>query len=101
MIKMFSFFFDIFPRLIAWIYLFGALFYIFIFIKQIKNNFSVGKWLLFILNVAYVLLFLVLRLFFVQLWEFVFSVLGIIAIAVAFIWAKYEDRRDGRRWWNW
>ena len=50
---------------------------------------------------GYVVAFLIVRFFFS---EFYFQWMPIIAISLAFvstIWSRYEDRVNGKRWWNW
>ena len=103
MFKLFTFLFHTFPLILAWRYLLVAIFCVVVHIKQIKSKakISIGQWAFSVLNVGYVLFFLVTRIFFPDLWEQTFAVLGLLAIFITFILARYEDRRAGRRWWNW
>ena len=103
MFKLFTFLFHTFPLILAWLYLLVAIFCVVVHIKQIKNKIkvSIGQWAFSVLNAVYVLLFWVTRLFFPDLWEQTFAVFGLLAIFISFIWSRYEDRRAGRRWWNW
>lgn len=103
MLKIFTFLFNTFPLILAWLYLLVAAFCVAVHVKRIKNKIkpSIGEWAFAILNVGYALFFLVTRIFFADLWRNVFSIVGVLAIFISFIWSRYEDRRDGRRWWNW
>jgi len=103
MLKLIGFLFHTLPLILAWLYTFVAIYALFAHSRQIKNRakISVGKWLFALLNFGYVLFFLVTRIFFSEIWETVFSVAGVTALIISFVWGRYEDRRSGRRWWNW
>ena len=103
MFEIFSFLFHTFPLILAWLYLLVAMISVIVHIGQIKNKVkvSIGSWLFSILNASYVLFFLTTWIFFPDFWEQIFVFLGMIAIFVSFAWSRYEDRRTGRRWWNW
>lgn len=103
MLKLFAFLFHTFPLILAWLYLLVAVFCVVIHIKRIMNKtkISIGQWTFSVLNAGYVLFFLVTRIFFPDFWHSAFSVIGLLAIIISFIWSLYEDRRAGRRWWNW
>lgn len=103
MFKLFTFLFHTFPLILAWLYLLVAIFCVVVHIKQIKSKakIPIGQCAFSVLNVGYVLFFLVTRIFFPDLWEQTFAVLGLLAIFISFIWSRYEDRCAGRRWWNW
>ena len=103
MLKLISFLFYKFPLLLAWLYLFVAIFSIVVHIKQSirKAKISCGRWVFSILNAGYMLLFLISRIFFPDFWDTFFGVIGLLAVVVAFLWSRYEDKRNGNRWWNW
>ena len=103
MLQIFSFLFSTFPLILAWLYLLVAVFCVAVHIKRLKDKekLSIGCLAFCLLNVGYILLFSVTRIFFADFWRDVFSVLGLLAIFISFIWSRYEDRRSGRRWWNW
>lgn len=103
MLKIFTFLFHTFPLILAWLYLFAAGFCVVVHIKQYmrKTEITIDQWAFSIFNAGYILFFLVTRVFFAELWKHAFSVLGLLAIFISFIWSRYEDRRAGRRWWNW
>ena len=103
MLKLFVFLFHTFPLILAWLYLLVATFCIVVHIKQRKSKIeiSTGRWLFLFLNTAYSLFFLATWIFFRDFWEQTVAVLGLLAILISFIWLRYEDKRVGRRWWNW
>ena len=103
MFEIFTFLFYTFPLILAWLYVLVAAFCVVVHITKIKKKvkISFGQWIFSILNVGYILFFLVTRIFFPELWKQTFKVLGLIAIFIAFAWSRYEDRQTGRRWWNW
>lgn len=103
MFKLFTFLFYKFPLILGWIYLLAAFLYDVVFIRQVmhKANASTARWIISILNAGYIIFFLVTRIFFLSFWESVFGVLGLLAIIVLFLLSRYEDKRSGRRWWNW
>ena len=103
MFKLFEFLFHTLPLILSWLYLLVAVFFVVAHIKHIKtkNEISVGQWVFSFLNAGYILFFMVTLIFFTELWELVFSVLGVLAVFVSIILSRYTDRRDGRRWWNW
>ena len=91
-----------FPLILSWLYLFVAVFCVEMYIKcDRKGKQAVVNRVCFGLNGAYIALFSIMRLFFFVYWERTFSVLGLLFLLLAFIWSRYEDRRSGRRWWNW
>lgn len=103
MLKLFEFLFYTFPLILAWLYLLVAVFFVAVHIKRIKSKvkLSIGQWALSILNAVYAIFFLITRIFFPNFWEMVFAILGVTVIFISFSWSRYEDKRDGRRWWNW
>ena len=103
MLKIFTFLFHTFPLILSWLYLLVAICAVVVHIKKVKSQQkrTIGQWVLAIINGAYVMLFWVTGIFFHTLWETVFSVLGLMAIFVSFIWSRYEDMRSGQRWWEW
>ena len=102
MFKLFTFLFHTFPLILAWLYLLVAIFCVVVHIKQItcKAKVSISQWVFSILNMGYALFFSVARIFFPDFWEQTFTVLGLLAIFISFIWSRYEDRCAGRRWWS-
>lgn len=103
MFQLISSLFRTFPLILAWLYFIVAVLCVTVHIKCIKEkgNLSIGEWAFSIWNTGYVLFFLAARIFFADFWRSVFSIAGVLAIFISFIWARYEDRRTGRRWWNW
>ena len=103
MLKLFAFLFHTFPLILSWLYLAVAIFCVAVHIKQMKRKISIstGRWIFSVLNAAYSLFFLATRIFFHDFWEQTFAFLGLLAIIIAFIWSRYEDKCAGRRWWNW
>lgn len=103
MIKLFTFLFSTFPLILAWLYLLAAIFCVAVHIKRIKEKakLTIGELTFSILNTGYILFFLVTRIFFADFWRNTFSIIGVLAIFISIIWTRYEDRRTGRRWWNW
>ena len=103
MLKLIEFLFHTLPLILAWLYAFVAIFALFLHSRQIKSKakISVGQWLFALLNCGYVVFFFVMRIFFSEIWETVFSVVGVTAMFISLVWGRYEDRRNGRRWWNW
>ncbi|MDY3282555.1 hypothetical protein [Dysosmobacter sp.] len=103
MLKLMEFLFHTLPLLLAWLYLLAAVFCAAALAGRLRKGerLPAGQWAFLILNGGYVLFFLITRLFFPDLWERVFSGAGVLAILISFVWSRYEDRRSGRRWWNW
>ena len=103
MIKLFTFLFHTFPLIMAWIYLIVAIICLFLHVKlaRSKNKLSIKQWLYAIFNGVYILFFLITRIFFPTFWADFFGILGGLTIVVSSIWSRYEDKRAGRRGWNW
>lgn len=95
MIQIFTFLFDTLPCILAWLYFVFAAIYIAMHMKQVVNKaeISIKQWLFFILTAGYALFFLIARIFFVELWENVFTFLGIIAIIISAIWTIHRQTR--------
>jgi hypothetical protein len=103
MLKLFEFLFQTLPLILACLYAIVSILILVVHIKLYKNKkkLSIEQWIIVLLNVSYALLFLITLIFFFELWKGIFSILGLVAILISFIWSKYEDKRKGRRWWNW
>ena len=103
MLKLFTFLFHTFPLILSWLYLLVAGCVVVMHIKKVKRQQkrTIGQWLFAILNAVYIILFVVTGIFFHTLWDMIFSVLGLMAIFVSFVWSRYEDKRSGQRWWEW
>ena len=103
MLKFFGFLFHTFPLILSCLYLIVAILIVVVHIKDYKRKkaLSIKQWFVVLLNGAYVLSFLVLLIFWFWIWESVFPFLGGVAFIASIVWSKYEDRRYGRRWWNW
>ncbi len=103
MVKLFTFLFNTFPRMLAWLYLLVAIFDLVVCTIQIKNKVkcSVGQRIFVILNCVYILFFFITRIFFVEIWGTIFPIIGVMVIFIACCWSRYDDKRNGRRWWNW
>ena len=96
MFKLMTFFFHTFPLILAWLYLLVAVVLVLLLHKRFRDF-----WAVLILNISYITLFLITRIFFSQLWESFFSFLGLFAILISSAWSRYDDKRNGKRWWNW
>ena len=103
MLNFFAFLFYTFPLMLSCLYTLVALFIAVVHIRIYRNQKGLSKcqWIVLLLNIAYILLFLTTLVFFVEFWKNVFSTLGIVAILISLIWSRYEEKRNGRRWWNW
>ena len=103
MVKLFEFMFYTLPLILAWIYLLIAVLALVMCAKNRKNKekTTFGRRIFLFLNCIYVLFFIIARIFFFELWEMVFAVLGVMAMIVSMCWSRYDDMVHGRRWWNW
>ena len=103
MFKLIEFLFHILPLILAWLYMLVAALIVFVHVGQVlsKEKMSIGRWMFSILNAAYILLFWITRIFFADLWEQIFLGLGVAAIIISGAWSSYEDKRNGRKWWEW
>ena len=103
MFNLLEFLFCTLPLILAWLYMFVAVLIVFVHINRTlnKEKIQIGKWIFTILNAGYVLLFLITRIFFAALWEQIFTCLGLCAIILSNAWLSYEDKRNGRKWWEW
>lgn len=98
-----GFLFDTLPRIAAWLCLLVAVFFVVVCVKAItrKAEQSFIKWIVLILSSGYALTFLITRIFFAEIWSAVFPGVGLLSISISYIWSRYEDKRNGIRWWNW
>lgn len=103
MFKLFEFLFCTLPLILAWLYMLVAALIVIAHILLVfnKEKVRVSEWIFIILNTGYVLLFLITRIFFAALWEQLFTGLGLCAIIISGAWSAYEDKRNGRKWWEW
>jgi predicted membrane protein len=53
------------------------------------------------LCVTYAVAFLIGRIFFAEFYFHWMSSAAIFVVAISTIFANYQDKKDGKRWWNW
>ena len=102
-LKLFEFLFYTLPLILASLYFFVAIFALATHIVLLKKgtNIPIGQWVFAIFNGVYIVLFLVTLIFFFALWKTFFSGLGLLSAFVSFIWSRYDEKKNGRRWWKW
>lgn len=103
MLKIFEFLFYKLPLILSCLYLVTAAILIVLHIKTFlkKAPQTISMWIFAIFNCGYVLSFLFTLVFFFEIWQNLFAFLGILAIIVCFCYTRYDDVKNGRRWWNW
>ena len=103
MLRLLGFLLHYIPLILSWIYLLAAILGVVSHTKRIKNKEKIkaGQWAFAIFNACYVLFFIITLIFFREIWELIFSVLGLITVFVSMVKSRYEDMCNGKRWWNW
>lgn len=78
-----------------WIGLFIVLLFLYLYIKKLvsEKHLTFKQWTLCVLLVLYVIVFIFA--------PGSLSVLWMIVIFISNIFVDYEDKRTGRKWWNW
>lgn len=93
---------NIMIKFVEWSSVFVAMFAFITMLHTKKGKKLNAKDLfLLVLSGLYTLVFFGLLIFNQELHNDVFSMLSMLAIFIACTWTRYEDRRTGRRWWNW
>lgn len=103
MFRFISFLFHTFPLILAWLQLVVAFVIVLAYIVRVKKRIkqAISLCVLTVLNGVYILLFLTTFFFFFEIWEMLFSILGITTIFICACWTRYEDKRNGQIWWEW
>lgn len=103
MIKFFAFVFYYIPLFLAWVYFLVSAYCVVNGICRLKiaKRQSALWWMLLIFNMVYFLSFLILRIFFKDIWRDVFGFIGIGALCIGYIFGSYEEKCKGRRPWYW
>ena len=103
MLKLFAFLFHTFPLILAYLYLLVAVLAIALHIKNVKRqaHISLVQWIFMLGNLAYVLMFIVTAMCFPNVWKTLFACLGTSAVVVSFVRSRYDEKRNGQRWWTW
>lgn len=92
--------YNIICELFAWATFIFALVIFVVQIKRLKKS-SFKVWLTSVLSVAYILFFLISKIFFTNFYESFFGTVALLFCIISIVWARYEDKRSGKRWWNW
>jgi hypothetical protein len=61
---------------------------------------SIKLWLMTIFSMAYIITFFIVRAIDKDLFDNVGGILFLIAAIISTQFAKYEDRKSGKRWWT-
>ena len=103
MFRMIAVLFHTLPLVLAWLYLGVALWADVAHIVRVahRETLSWGRWVFVVFNSVYILVFGTTRIFCPDVWETLFSVLGLLAMVVVLCRSRYVDKQDGKRWWNW
>ena len=93
---------DIMVAICKWSSIAMAIF-VFVSMLHIKKtqNLTAKDWIALISSGLYAIIFLGLLIYDHQIHDSVFSTLSLLAMFIACVWTRYEDKRDNRRWWNW
>ena len=76
--------------------------YTFKSIKQlVKKDAKLKDWIVLIVSIVYLLSFTYMIIFQRENLMMIFSMLAMGLIIFSTRQQKYEDRKAGRRWWNW
>lgn len=59
------------------------------------------EWVVLVVSALYAIVFIGLLIYDPQSHDRVFSALSLLAMFIAWVWTRYEDKRNGTRWWNW
>lgn len=88
--------------LFAWASFLYALFILCAIVKKrIKSKgLKLKEWCVLLCCGVYTLLFLWACIFMKDVFEGFFSIVFIVLLIISCQWAKYEDRKAGRRWWE-
>jgi hypothetical protein len=101
--KFFSFMFNTLPCILSYLYLLVGAYSLIVCVRQIvgKGKMAIGQWIYTFFNCIYIVAFGITRIFFSEIWENIFPILGLMVIFVSCCWSHYDEKRNGRRWWNW
>ena len=82
-------------NLFKWFGLFIVLLFLYLYIKKLilEKHLTLKQWALFVLLIMYVIIFIFT--------PDTLSVLWMMVIFISNIFADFEDKRMGRKWWNW
>lgn len=69
--------------------------------KVINKKIKIIEWIELLIALIYSVGFLICRIFFPSVFELFFGVIVVVLLVIGTCFSKYEDRKNGKRWWNW
>lgn len=95
--------FNIFIRILVWGTFCVSIGFVWQIIHTMGKNkkATIKQSIALIILTVYILSFILLKIFYPELFYDIAGIAGTMMVIVGYIWALYEDRRLGKRWWNW
>ena len=103
MFTLINFLYNFFTNLVIISFVLVAIFYIYHCSRSLfqSRKLRIHEWILFAVSLLFLLSVITTKFFFPKIYDNVFTVIALLFITIVLIWTRYDDKRTGKRWWNW
>ena len=103
MFTLINFLYNLFTNLVIISFVVVAILYACYCLRSLfqSKKLRIYEWILFFFSDLFLLSVIITKLFFPEIYGSIFTVLALLFITIVLIWARYDDKRTGKRWWNW